>query len=113
MASRFAFISDEEVKEFADKLENENTKKKTLYDVKVFKNILTPVTRKGKLKILRLWNCNKSSKNLFLLCERKMVKNTSPRPSERLSKASIGIFAKATMDSPCLTTRNFTKCKIF
>ena len=29
MASRFASISDEEVKEFTEKLENENTKKKT------------------------------------------------------------------------------------
>ena len=77
------------------------------------KNILTPATRKGKLKILRPWNCKKSSKNLFLLCERKMVKNMNPRPSERLSKASSGIFAKTIMDSPCLTTRNFTKCKIF
>ena len=38
MASRFASISgDEEVKEFTRKLENENTKKKTLYDIKVFK----------------------------------------------------------------------------
>ena len=37
MASRFASISDQEVKEFTEKLENENTKKKTLYDIKVFK----------------------------------------------------------------------------
>ena len=38
MASRFASISgDEEVKEFTKKLENENTKKKTLYDITVFK----------------------------------------------------------------------------
>ena len=38
MASRFASISgDEEVKEFKKKLENDNTKKKTLYDIKVFK----------------------------------------------------------------------------
>ena len=36
MASRFASISDKEVKEFTEKLENENTKKKTLYDIKVF-----------------------------------------------------------------------------
>lgn len=36
MASRFASISDEEVKEFTEKLENENTKKKTLYDIKEY-----------------------------------------------------------------------------
>ena len=69
MANRFASISDEEVKEFTEKLENENTKKKTLYDIKVFKNVLTPVTRKGKLKILRPWNCKKSSNKFSLLAE--------------------------------------------
>ena len=54
----FASITDEEVKEFTDKLDNENTK--------VFlKNILTPVTRKGKLKISRPWNCK------FVLAVRK------------------------------------------
>lgn len=40
MASRFASISDGEVKEFTEKLENENTKKKTLYDINVFKEYL-------------------------------------------------------------------------
>ena len=40
MASRFTSISDEEVKEFTKKLENENTKKKTLYDKKISKNFL-------------------------------------------------------------------------
>ena len=39
MASRFASISDKDVKEFTEKLENENTKKKTLYDIKLFKAI--------------------------------------------------------------------------
>ena len=32
----FASITDEEVKEFTDKLDNENTKMKTLYNMKVF-----------------------------------------------------------------------------
>ena len=113
MASRFASISDDEVKEFTEKLENENTKKKTLYDIKVFKEYLDACDEKREIEDIRPWNCKKSSKNLFLLCERKMVKNTNPRPSERLSKASTGICAKTTMHSPCLTTRNFTKCKIF
>ena len=40
MASRFTSISDEEVKEFKEKRENENTKKKTLYDIKISKNFL-------------------------------------------------------------------------
>ena len=40
MASRFTSISDEEVKEFTEKRENENTKKKILYDIKISKNFL-------------------------------------------------------------------------
>ena len=40
MASRFASISDEEVKEFTEKLENDNTKKKILYDINVFKEFV-------------------------------------------------------------------------
>jgi len=117
MASRFASISDEEVKEFTEKLQNEasnkNTKKKTLYDIKVFKEYLDACDEKREIEDITPVELQEIIKNLFLLCERKMVKNTNPRPSERLSKASTGIFAKTTMDSPCLTTRNFTKSKIF
>ena len=112
MASRFAFISDEEVKEFTEKLENENTKKKTLYDIKVFKEYLDACDEKREIEDITPVELQESSKNSFLLCERKMV-NTNPCPSERSSKASTGIFAKTTMDSLCLTTRNFMKCKIF
>ena len=50
MASRFASISDEEVKEFTEKLENENTKKKTLYDIKVFKEYLDACDEKREFE---------------------------------------------------------------
>ena len=53
MASRFASISDEEVKEFTEKLENENTKKKTLYDIKVikvFKEYLNACDKKREIE---------------------------------------------------------------
>ena len=50
MASRFASISDEEVKEFTEKLENENTKKKPLYDIKVFKEILDACDEKREIE---------------------------------------------------------------
>ena len=40
MVSGFASISDEEMKEFTEKLEKNNTKNKTLYDIKVFKENL-------------------------------------------------------------------------
>ena len=50
MASRFASISDEEVKEVTEKLENENTKKKTFYDIKVFKEYLDACDEKREIE---------------------------------------------------------------
>ena len=47
---RFASISDLEVKEFTEKLENENTKKKTLYDIKVFKEYLGVCDEKREIE---------------------------------------------------------------
>ena len=52
MASRFASISDKEVKEFTEKLENENMKKKTLYDIKVLKEYLDACDEKVLLHFL-------------------------------------------------------------
>ena len=43
-------LSDEEVKEFTEKLENENTKKKTLYDIKVFKEYLDACDEKREIE---------------------------------------------------------------
>ena len=40
VASRFVLLNDEQVKEFSESFDNENTKKKTLYDLKVFKEFL-------------------------------------------------------------------------
>ena len=50
MASRFASISDEEVKEFTEKLENENTKKKTLFDINVLKEYLDACDKKREIE---------------------------------------------------------------
>ena len=50
MASRFASISDEEVKEFTEKLENESSKKKTLYDIKVFTEYLDACDEKKEIE---------------------------------------------------------------
>ena len=38
---RFINISDEEVNKFCEQQENENTKKKTLYDLNIFKVFLS------------------------------------------------------------------------
>ena len=40
VASRFVLLNDEQVKEFSESFGNENTKKKNLYDLKVFKEFL-------------------------------------------------------------------------
>ena len=40
VASKFVLLNDEQVKEFSESFDNENTKKKTLYDWKVFKEFL-------------------------------------------------------------------------
>ena len=40
VASRFVLLNNEQVKEFSESFDNENTKKKTLYDLKVFKEFL-------------------------------------------------------------------------
>ena len=50
MASRFASISDEEGKELTEKLENENTTKRTLYDIKVFKEYLDACDEKREIE---------------------------------------------------------------
>ena len=50
MASWLASISDEEVEEFTEKLENENTKKKTLYDVKVLKEYFDACDEKREIE---------------------------------------------------------------
>ena len=50
MASRFASISDEEGKDFTEKLENVNTKKKTLHDIKVFKDYLDACDEKREIE---------------------------------------------------------------
>ena len=47
-------ISDEEVEEFTEKLENENTQKKTLYDKKVFKEYLEACDEKREIEDITL-----------------------------------------------------------
>ena len=49
MASRFASISDKEVKEFTKKPQNENMRKKTLYFIKVFTEYLDACDEKREI----------------------------------------------------------------
>ena len=47
-AARFVVVSDDDVNAFSEQQENENTKKKTLYDLKISENFSKLVTRKEK-----------------------------------------------------------------
>jgi len=85
-----------------------------LYDIKVFKEDLDAYDEKREIEDITPVEVQEIIKKFVLAVrKKKMVKTTNPRPSERLSKTSTGIFAKTTMGSPYLTTINFAKCKIF
>ena len=47
-AARFVVVSNDDVNAFYEQQENENTKKKTLYDLKIFREFLETWTRKEK-----------------------------------------------------------------
>ena len=50
VASRFVLLNDEQVKEFSESFDNENTKKKTLYDLKVFKEFIDTCDEKREIE---------------------------------------------------------------
>ena len=96
------------------KLENENTKKKTLYNIKVFKEYLDACDEKREIEDITPVELQEIIQKFVLAVRKKNGEEYEPSSlSERLSKASTGIFTKTIMDSPCSTTTNFTKCKIF
>ena len=70
MASRFASISHEEVKEFTEKLENENTKK-TLYEIKVFKEYLDACDEEREIEDITPVELREIIKKKFVLAVRK------------------------------------------
>ena len=112
-AARFVVVSDDDVNAFSEQQENENTKKKMLYDLKIFWEFLETYDEKREIEMLRPWNYKQSSKRLCLLFEQKTATSMSRRLSELFCKVSTAIFEKITMDSLFLTTRNSTKYKIF
>ena len=50
VASRFVLRNNEQVKEFSESFDNENTKNKTLYDLKVFKEFLDTCDEKREIE---------------------------------------------------------------
>ena len=78
MANRFASISDEEVKEFTEKLENENTKKKTLYDITVFKEYLDLCDEKREIEDITPVELQEIIKTFVLAMRKKNYEEYEP-----------------------------------
>ena len=49
-AARFVVVSDDDVNAFSKQQENENTKKKTLYDLKIFREFLETCDEKREIE---------------------------------------------------------------
>lgn len=82
MAAANRFVNDEEVNEFSENPENENTNQRTLYNLKVFKEFTDNCDEKREIENIQ--STPAKQKNSFrLLCERKILKNTNTRPLER------------------------------
>ena len=107
-------ISDDDVNAFSKQQENENTKKKMLYDLKIFREFLETCDEEREIENITPAELQAIIKK-FVLAVRKKKTATSmcPRLSELFCKVSTAIFEKITMDSQFLMTRNYTKYKIF
>ena len=49
-AARFVVVSDDDVNAFSEQQENDNTKKKTLYDLKIFREFLETCDEKREIE---------------------------------------------------------------
>ena len=49
-AARFVVVSDDDVNAFSKQQKNENTKKKTLYDLKIFREFLETCNEKREIE---------------------------------------------------------------
>ena len=86
---RFATISDLEVKEFTEKLENENTKKKTLYDIKVFKEYLDACDEKREIEDITPVELQEIIKKFVLAVRKKNGEEYEPSSLRAFIQASI------------------------
>ena len=100
-AARFVVVSDDDVNAFSEQQENENTKKKTLYDLKIFREFLETCDEKREIENVTPVELQAIIKK-FVLAVRKKKKtatSVSRRLSELFCKVSTAIFEKITMDS--------------
>ena len=113
-AARFVVVSDDDVNAFSEQQENDNTKKKTLYDLKIFREFLETCDEKREIENITPAELQAIIKKFGLAVRKKTTATSmSPRLSELFYKVSTAIFEKITLDSQFLTTRNSTKYKIF
>ena len=112
-AARFVVVSDDDVNAFSEQQENDNTKKKTLYDLKIFREFLETCDEKREIENITPVELQAIIKKFVLAVRKKTATSMSPRLSELFCKVSTATFEKTTMDSLFLTTRNSTKYKIF
>ena len=112
MASRFASISNEEVKESTEKLKNENTKK-TLYDINVFKEYLDACGEKREIEDITPVELQEILKKFVLAVQKKNSVEYEPSSLRVFIQSIDRHLRKNNYGFSSLTTRNFTKCKIF
>ena len=112
-AARFVVVSDDDVNAFSEQQEKENIKKKTLYDLKIFREFLETCDKKREIENITPVELQAIIKTFVLALRKKTATSMSPRLSELFCKVSSATFEKIIMDSLFLTTRNSTKCKKF
>ena len=78
VASRFVLLNDEQVKEFSESFDNENTKKKTLYDLKVFKEFLDTCDEKREIEDIAPVELQEIIKKIVLAVRKKNGEEYEP-----------------------------------
>ena len=86
-AARFVVVSDDGVNAFSTQQENENTKKKTLYDLKIFRQFLETCDEKREIENITPAEVQAIIKKFVLARKnKKKKKKTATSMSPRLSE---------------------------
>ena len=85
-AARFVVVSDDGVNAFSTQQENENTKKKTLYDLKIFRQFLETCDEKREIENITPAEVQAIIKKFVLARKNKKKKKTATSMSPRLSE---------------------------
>ena len=112
-AARFVVVSDDDVNAFSEQQENENTNKKTLYDLKIFREFLETCDEKREIENITPVELQAIIKKFVLAVRKKNGDEYEPSSIGAFLQSIDRYLRKTTMDSLFLTTRNSTKYKIF